>query len=831
MGLQKTFKNHFARDLIKDFNADTDNQYFIFVGKVDAWSNENSPDTLIDSVSSGFSAYRNALVMKRIERVNAFHVVTRYDWVTNIIYAQYDDTLDLSASKYYVMTDEYNLYKCISNGGGSKSTAKPTHTEPEIKSSGDDGYKWKFLGKVTENARKFLTDEYIPIEYVTNSLEDENNIQLVVQQTAVDGAIEKIVTAQTDGIYGMSTVQGHHEVGQYVQGSLDITAGTNPYAGYTLEVRKESPFTPQQQSDFSINGFDNYSVYTSIGRGADVGQIRQITGFFDAENGEPPYSGTGENATAYVVLNKPFERSLHNTTPKTGFRLLPPVLISGDGSSAEARTEVNDEYKITDCVVTNVGKNYTTAAIDLNVRIQDGGEAPTARAIIGPKGGHGSNIIKELQTPKVIIVMEVNKTEDGKIRATNQFRQFGIIKNPVLNDGTNRLAGEEVRKSTEIFISRPFGVTADYSFFANQTDRTIDTSTYKESNYIMGQESFATAKITEFRQLTGLTASGLIEVSDIEGDFVVGSTDKKLIRFIFGSSGGSTLTYPAWYYRGVTVGAGNSTDFQIGEIVTQHTAPDNDDTTGDAYISSGITGVTAEGVVEYWNGDNKELIIKVTSRNSFTSSSTAGFVRGNTTGYICFNDPRDTKGRLEDAGGEIIKQFSLGGTGGGAWGGTMEFVTFDEDNKQNYGRIQSISLTDNDENANPVYRTTTRLTIEKNSQSSGDDTLSTDSFTADAVIYQGDAGEKVSGRVAEWFTFGGFTGELHLTEVVGGFTGHTSGSNNSTYMISGFDNEFISGVSASEIVHGSGEVLYIENVRPVSRNIEQDEEFKIVVGF
>ena len=109
MGLQKTFKNHFARDLINDFNADTDNQYFIFFGKVDAWDDDNSPDTLTDSVQSEFSAYRNALGMKRIERVNAFHVITRYDWISGASYTQYDDIVDLSASQYYVMTDEYNL--------------------------------------------------------------------------------------------------------------------------------------------------------------------------------------------------------------------------------------------------------------------------------------------------------------------------------------------------------------------------------------------------------------------------------------------------------------------------------------------------------------------------------------------------------------------------------------------------------------------------------------------------------------------------------------------------------------------------------------------------
>jgi hypothetical protein len=41
----------------------------------------------------------------------------------------------------------------------------------------------------------------------------------------------------------------------------------------------------------------------------------------------------------------------------------------------------------------------------------------------------------------------------------------------------------------------------------------------------------------------------------------------------------------------------------------------------------------------------------------------------------------------------------------------------------------------------------------------------------------------------------------------------------------------INTIENSEVTIGSGELLYIENVRPISRNLEQFEEFKIVIGF
>jgi hypothetical protein len=41
----------------------------------------------------------------------------------------------------------------------------------------------------------------------------------------------------------------------------------------------------------------------------------------------------------------------------------------------------------------------------------------------------------------------------------------------------------------------------------------------------------------------------------------------------------------------------------------------------------------------------------------------------------------------------------------------------------------------------------------------------------------------------------------------------------------------INSITNSDIEIGSGDLLYIENVRPIVRNYEQAEEFKIVIGF
>ena len=851
MGLQNTFKNSFARELMKDFETKSVNQYYLYFGKSDAWSDENSPDAVTDSVASSFSAYRNAVAFKRIDRVDGFHIITRYDWVSGTVYDQYDDTADMSTKKYYVMTDEYNLYKCISNSNSVKSTTKPTHTEPEIKVVGGDGYKWKFLGKVTESARKFLTDEYIPIEYVVNAQEDENSTQLLSQQQAVDGAIDRIILNTNSAVYSLSSsptestsVQGK------VLGSSGITTessdgandGTQIYAGLTVGFLYSDVPDKEAIDETAVQG---YRIYTNDGAGDDIGQIRtisrlvapadQIDGTEDGATGE----AYGKGPIPYFIVDRKFDRTI-SSTKGTKFKILPPVQIYGDGASAEARTKVNADKRVSEVTILNRGRNYTTASV-LFPKAPDEGAKPTATTVIGPRGGHGSNPVQELESTKVMLVLSVLRDESGKLRTSNQFRQFGIIRNPKLNDGTDRLAGTENFKKTQFQLSKPFGVTAGYKY--------LDNGTYKKDNYILGQESFATARITGFRPVSGATSNGILEITQVEGEFDTGDTSKKLIRFIFGRNGGTRLAGDedtGAVGRGVTIGAGGTTDFQVGEVVTQFTAPyDESDSLLNISDNQGATlGTTAEGVVKSWDNSNRELIVEVI-KNAFTDSSTAGYVRGDTACYICFNNPRNGDGRFENKGGELLKQVSLASTADSVYGGAIGVVTFGGPDEaggtawdlQNYGRILGESLV-TDSNSNPVYKNYMTLQLEKTDPSTS---FSTTDYTEDQLLYQGDGSDIVSGRILEWFTFEGTTGELHLTEIKGNYNsdegeGWTSGMGLRSVLSSegsGIDSEDIniSSLTNPEILHGSGEVLYIQNIRPVSRSVEQDEEFKVVIGF
>ncbi|HIJ11185.1 TPA: hypothetical protein HA278_03960 [Candidatus Woesearchaeota archaeon] len=131
-----------------------------------------------------------------------------------------------------------------------------------------------------------------------------------------------------------------------------------------------------------------------------------------------------------------------------------------------------------------------------------------------------------------------------------------------------------------------------------------------------------------------------------------------------------------------------------------------------------------------------------------------GVTSGNIIGSVASYSPPFN--RFEDRGGEIIKQFSVDATADNVFGGTMDFVTFDTNNKQNYGRIMTFgSITDDD--INPVYNTNTVLNLQKLDDTTS---FSSDQFSEDEVVSQGERSEKVTGRVLEWDVSGGSAGVL-----------------------------------------------------------------------
>jgi hypothetical protein len=106
----------------------------------------------------------------------------------------------LEDAKFYVMTDEYNVYKCLDNNNNSKSINKPIGTQI-LPISLADGYIWKYLFNVPIALRtKFLTEDQMPIlTALTQQFYSAGGIESTIIESKGTGYTAAVLDVQGDG--------------------------------------------------------------------------------------------------------------------------------------------------------------------------------------------------------------------------------------------------------------------------------------------------------------------------------------------------------------------------------------------------------------------------------------------------------------------------------------------------------------------------------------------------------------------------------------------------------------------------------------------------------
>lgn len=309
--------------------------YFTF-GKVEPWSETDTPPQATTSVDDFNLVWKNMIGAKQLQGNDVRLGIRRNDWVSGQSYFAYDDcscsmNMNDSSIKFYVVTDEWNVYKCISNNNNSISTAKPTGINTELLENTIDNYVWKYMYTLTDEEKlRFVTSEYIPVKTLT---EDNGSLQWHVQQNAVAGSIE------------------------------------------------------------SIKILDGGSGYTSV----------------------------------------------------------PDVTIVGDGTGANVSATLTGT-SVSNLIISNKGSGYTSAEVIFSAPSTIGGTTATAKVIISPPGGHGSNPVEELGGSYIIMNPRLKGSESGIIDVNNEFRQIAIIKNPLLVGGTQLASNLVYSQATTLYL-------------------------------------------------------------------------------------------------------------------------------------------------------------------------------------------------------------------------------------------------------------------------------------------------------------------------------------------------------------------------------------------
>lgn len=174
----------------------------------------------------------------------------------------------------------------------------------------------------------------------------------------------------------------------------------------------------------------------------------------------------------------------------SGYVSAPTVNVIGDGSGASFTSTINaGTGQVTNLNILNRGSNYTNMSITFSGGGEGGGEptsSAVARAVIPPRGGHGSDPIRELGGVYVIMNVRLDGNEANTFVTANDFRQLGIIADPLVYNSSG-IASAPVYRQTYKYqltgVSSTFVKDQTVSFGVNSAV-IVDYQTVGANNYL-----------------------------------------------------------------------------------------------------------------------------------------------------------------------------------------------------------------------------------------------------------------------------------------------------------------------------------------------------------
>ena len=339
--ITEKFRLNNAKQFIEDV-TESHSVAYSFIGRGHAWTDDASPPTPVDSPNDEFDAYRNMVALKKIATTDVSHAIVRRDWTSGTTYDEYrhnytssnaanSSATTLYSATYYVVTDDYNVYKCLNNDGNTASTVKPDHTTLATPTE-SDGYEWKYMYSISaSDVIKFVTNDFVPVKTLGAQLavaggvdtgsqdgrlgdaaSDDGSAQWDVENGAVDGALGRVRIVAGGSAYTASQTTGSIAIrgdgtGGVAQvitngsGVVSAVSVTTAGSGYTTAYINSDDIPESSAREQACDGTNNtanieFVIPPKGGHGADP--VEELGGNYVILNSRLEYSeGSGDFPT------------------------------------------------------------------------------------------------------------------------------------------------------------------------------------------------------------------------------------------------------------------------------------------------------------------------------------------------------------------------------------------------------------------------------------------------------------------------------------------------------------------------------------------------------
>jgi len=544
------FRIHNSEQFLEAFSETSGTNQYIFIGKVSPWVDASSvnidsaPPSPTDTVeNTEYGHWDDMILAKRCISGDVSHVVNRYNWTTGTVYDQFDSQdATLYSKPFFVVTEDFNVYKCMYNNHGAQSTVMPSsiNTSAGVSETTSDGYKWKYLYTITAaDALKFITTSFVPVRRVRTDdfallgvdqldgktyIPDDGTNQWEIEDNSVDGAIDVVLRNASGNGAG------------YLFSGADVSSST--LGGATPDVVLD--FTNHGGANPTQDAFVDSSLYVSQSSSAP-GLLAKI----DAHNGTTftLEANTGNLGSQTADANYTYDLTAA-LTAGDDVVIGPTVTINGDGTGALAYATGDNTASITDINIAEVGSGYHVA--ELAITQNASATITTAadfRPVVSPVGGHGYNMVEELFGYNVMLNVRLEGSESNTFTVSNDFRKIGLVRDPIQHaDAAALFTSTLADQCIKIKIGSQIGSSSDY---------------YLPDQQVIGSLSGAKGYVVDYNNTADANTAGTL------------------------GSGTDPQIYPMLRVTEITRGANATTgwdgvagSFQVGERIMRITAGD-----------------------------------------------------------------------------------------------------------------------------------------------------------------------------------------------------------------------------------------------------------------
>lgn len=463
-----TKMNYFDYDLVETYYTKNlvNGDFWIFLSH----GNELRAPTSANADKNSTKFLERAIAAVRLYPQDYSFMIPIRFWQQNSVYVEYDDEVVLERLPYFVAVEpeiesgNYHVFKCISNNYSAKSLEKPTFNQ-NIASGiyeGGDGYIWKYMTSIPYiEYRKFSARGFMPV-FRNRLAEDISNtgIYNIKVQNRLDNFRYELFSGEVESVDATTNTVLISSI-RRLSGS-DGTVSNNQILDFQIEdFYANRLFRVNSSMTNSIMGSRSYKILSS-GVTQSLKRFVKLTSVQDINAGDP-------------------------------FEISPEIIVKGDGTGATA-IPIFEQDRITSVRMLNYGNNYKNATASIvppkfGFSADKGAIEAILRPILSPIGGHGSNVVRELNSKAISVATIVSSRDSSKIPSTGRYSKVGLVKSPIFRPDAvfTRKNVVVVQESlNQIFLDDVSGITLGMVVTFNDSIpiKTTVTSIFENSVFL-----------------------------------------------------------------------------------------------------------------------------------------------------------------------------------------------------------------------------------------------------------------------------------------------------------------------------------------------------------